>query len=232
MKYLRLAFAGFLASFYLLAFAVPVLAQNIDQCINGDLSTDFGCNASMTAIRNLCANPSTMYITGDPDTLGKCPAPSIYVLKGQTIAQAQKPSKPLPVPPVPNPNPNPTPNPTPNPAPGGGGSGNLPVCVDDKSGLCLPENPVCNKSSSNTSIACGTPNVTSILTSVIKDLLYFAGIIAVVFMIIGGYRYMTSAGSEEGAKKGRATLTNAVIGLVVIILAYVIVLTITNFLTK
>lgn len=50
-----------------------------------------------------------------------------------------------------------------------------------------------------------------------------AGITAVVFLIVGGYMYMTSGGAEEQAEQGRKTMTNSIIGLVVIILAYAIV---------
>lgn len=54
-------------------------------------------------------------------------------------------------------------------------------------------------------------------------LLPLAGIIAVAFIIIGGYQYIFSGANEEMAEKGKKTLTNAVIGLVIIILSYVIV---------
>ena len=53
--------------------------------------------------------------------------------------------------------------------------------------------------------------------------------IDVLFMIIGGFLYITSAGNEERAKKGRTTVINAIIGLVIIILAYVIANVITSF---
>jgi hypothetical protein len=51
----------------------------------------------------------------------------------------------------------------------------------------------------------------------------------VLFMIIGGFLYITSAGNEERAKKGRTTVINAIIGLVIIILAYVIANVISSF---
>jgi glucose uptake protein GlcU len=60
-------------------------------------------------------------------------------------------------------------------------------------------------------------------------LLLFA--VSVLFILIGGFQYVTSAGKEEQAKKGRQTLTYAVIGLAISILAYVIVYAVTNSLT-
>ena len=56
----------------------------------------------------------------------------------------------------------------------------------------------------------------------------FAGVIAVVFIIVGGYMYLTSAGNEEGAEKGRKVLTNAIIGLIIIILSATIIRIVVN----
>jgi len=56
-----------------------------------------------------------------------------------------------------------------------------------------------------------------------KIILQFSGIVAVIFIMIGGFFYLASAGNEEQAEKGKSILINAVIGLVVIILATTIV---------
>lgn len=63
---------------------------------------------------------------------------------------------------------------------------------------------------------------------VISLLLFVAGALAVLFVIIGGYQYITAAGNEEASEKGKKTLTNAVIGVVVIIMAYVIINVVVN----
>jgi len=47
-------------------------------------------------------------------------------------------------------------------------------------------------------------------------LLYF---VAVVFALYGGFQILTAGGDEEKVKKGKTTLIQAVIGLVVIFLA-------------
>jgi type IV secretory pathway VirB2 component (pilin) len=51
-------------------------------------------------------------------------------------------------------------------------------------------------------------------------LLYF---VAVVFALYGGFQILTAGGDEEKVKKGKTTLIQAVIGLVVIFLASQIV---------
>ena len=63
---------------------------------------------------------------------------------------------------------------------------------------------------------------------VISLLLFVAGGLAVVFVIIGGYQYITSGGNEEQSEKGKKTLLNAVIGVVVIVMAYVIINVVIN----
>jgi hypothetical protein len=54
-------------------------------------------------------------------------------------------------------------------------------------------------------------------------LITLAGGIAVFFVIIGGYRYITSQFDPEGTKKARDTIINALIGLVIVILSSAIV---------
>ena len=62
-----------------------------------------------------------------------------------------------------------------------------------------------------------------VVKMVIQFALILAGLMAVIFIIWGGYQYITSSGDAEKATKGRATLINAIIGLVIIFLAYAIV---------
>ena len=72
----------------------------------------------------------------------------------------------------------------------------------------------------------GLPNDTSIsgfIMKIINIALAVAGLIAVLFLIIGGFRYITSAGNEETAEQAKKIITNAIIGIVVIILSFVIV---------
>lgn len=61
-----------------------------------------------------------------------------------------------------------------------------------------------------------------------RVLLPFAATIAVIFIIIGGYQYIFSGASEELAAKGKKTLVNAIIGLVIIILSFTIISVISN----
>lgn len=73
---------------------------------------------------------------------------------------------------------------------------------------------------------------TQFIGNIIRLLLGIAGAVAVLFIIYGGYLYITSAGNSEQAEKGRTTLTNALIGVVIIILSYVMVTVIVNLVSR
>jgi len=61
------------------------------------------------------------------------------------------------------------------------------------------------------------------IVNVINALLVLAAIAAVVFMIIGGVRYISSQGDEDAVEQAKNTVIYAIIGVIVIILAAVIV---------
>lgn len=71
-------------------------------------------------------------------------------------------------------------------------------------------------------------DVNSFIRTVINWILGVTFGIAVLFLIIGGFWYITSAGNEETASKGKSTVINAIIGIIIIVLSYVIVSVISN----
>lgn len=77
-------------------------------------------------------------------------------------------------------------------------------------------------------LKCGDTTVNGLLSTVISWLLGIAFAVAVLFLIIGGFWYITSAGNEETAEKGKNTAINAIIGIVIIVLSYVIVTVVSN----
>lgn len=74
----------------------------------------------------------------------------------------------------------------------------------------------------------GQDTATNIILRVIQILLAVAGLVAVIFLIVGGFRYITAGGNEETAETAKKTIVNAIIGVVVVILAFVIVRVIAN----
>lgn len=62
-----------------------------------------------------------------------------------------------------------------------------------------------------------------IVKPVVNTLLYILGAIAVIMIIIGGFRYTLSGGDNTGVAAAKNTILYSVIGLVVAILAWAIV---------
>ena len=111
-----------------------------------------------------------------------------------------------------------------------GGAGNCadPSLVwDANAKICLPKNQTCTSGS----IAC-VGSLSDLIIKVIDYLLFFAGIIGVLFVIIGGFWYITAAGNEEQSEKGKKALLNAIIGIVVVSLSYLIIRVVANTLNS
>jgi hypothetical protein len=64
--------------------------------------------------------------------------------------------------------------------------------------------------------------------AVVDDLIRVAALVAVGYVIYGGIQYMTSGGSPDSTKKAQGTIINALVGLVIAILAASIVAFIGN----
>lgn len=87
---------------------------------------------------------------------------------------------------------------------------------DSATGLCLPTNPLTPATGS----LVASSSVGQLIQRFLDILLTLAGIIAILFIVLGGYQYITSRGAEDQAKAGRKTMTYAIIGLIAILLAY------------
>ncbi len=72
-------------------------------------------------------------------------------------------------------------------------------------------------------LSCTTGGVNDLIIRVINILLGVAFLVAVLFLILGGFRYIVSGGNEKTAEAGKKTVLNALIGIVIVILSYVIV---------
>lgn len=69
----------------------------------------------------------------------------------------------------------------------------------------------------------GNQNFGGVLRTVINALLLFAGAVAVLFLIIGGFRYVISAGNAEQVEAAKKTILYAILGLIIIFIAFFLV---------
>lgn len=66
-------------------------------------------------------------------------------------------------------------------------------------------------------------NLNDLVRRIINILSVIVGAIAVIMIIIGGFRYVTSAGNDSNVQAAKKTIMYALIGLVIVALAQIIV---------
>jgi len=88
-------------------------------------------------------------------------------------------------------------------------------------------------------VTCGGPGespckISDMLTLVFKIIaimLNFAGLVAIMFVFWGGLQMILATGSPEKIKKGKDTIRNSLLGLVLVLISYLIVGLVINAVT-
>lgn len=68
----------------------------------------------------------------------------------------------------------------------------------------------------------GVSNVENFIKSIITVFAGLAGLVATGFLVAGGFIYITSSGNPEHLDRGKRTITYSLIGLAIVIGAFVI----------
>jgi hypothetical protein len=68
----------------------------------------------------------------------------------------------------------------------------------------------------------GTQDLREGVMNVINVLLGFLGIIAIIIILWGGFRWLTSGGNEEKVSEAKKIITAGIIGLIIIFVSYAI----------
>ncbi|KKR19821.1 MAG: hypothetical protein UT48_C0029G0007 [Parcubacteria group bacterium GW2011_GWE2_39_37] len=76
------------------------------------------------------------------------------------------------------------------------------------------------KAQTGSSLGLGNKDPRAIAATVINTMMGFLGIIAVVLILIGGFKWMTAAGNEEKISEAKKLLAAAAIGLVIILASW------------
>lgn len=66
-------------------------------------------------------------------------------------------------------------------------------------------------------------NISSIMTNALPIIFAIAGLVLFLFLIWGGFDYLTSMGDPKKAEEARGKITNALIGFIIIFVSYWIV---------
>lgn len=61
-----------------------------------------------------------------------------------------------------------------------------------------------------------------LLTSVISLMTMVAGIMLVLYLVYGGVKYVTAGGSEKAVDEAKRMITNAIVGLVIVVAAIMV----------
>jgi TRAP-type C4-dicarboxylate transport system permease small subunit len=64
----------------------------------------------------------------------------------------------------------------------------------------------------------------TVFQKVVQSFLAFAGIILFVLLLVGGFKYITSGGDPKAIEGAQKTITSALTGLFVVLIAYLILI--------
>ena len=69
----------------------------------------------------------------------------------------------------------------------------------------------------------GTNDLQYVVTQVFNLAFGLAGLIALVYLIVGGYQYITSSGNPDAAEAAKGTIVNSIIGLIIVLTSFLLV---------
>ncbi len=71
-------------------------------------------------------------------------------------------------------------------------------------------------------IGLGTRSLQETIASIIRVVLSLLGIVALVIVLMGGFKWMTAGGSDEKVKEAKKTIFQGIIGLAIVLSAFAI----------
>ncbi len=72
-------------------------------------------------------------------------------------------------------------------------------------------------------------SIIDIIRAIIQFILVAAFVLAFIMLLIGGIRWITAGGDEKGVEKARGQITAALIGLVIILVAFALIKLVETF---
>ncbi len=73
-----------------------------------------------------------------------------------------------------------------------------------------------------TALGLGTQDIRTTISNVIKSFMGLLGVLAVVIVLLGGFKWMLSGGSEEKVAEAKKMIVSGAIGLIIIMMAFAI----------
>jgi len=72
-------------------------------------------------------------------------------------------------------------------------------------------------------------SLASVFSNILQAVVAISGILLFIMLVIGGFNFLFSSGDQKKLEKAKGTVTNAIIGLIVLVCAYLILLVIKTF---
>lgn len=85
-----------------------------------------------------------------------------------------------------------------------------------------------NGSNINSNLGLGNKGPQEIAASVLNILMGFLGIVAVIIILMGGFKWMTAGGGEDKIAEAKKMITAGVIGLLIVLAAWGITIFVLN----
>lgn len=95
--------------------------------------------------------------------------------------------------------------------------------TDIKQSLCSGSNIDVSGNSNNCNDSGNTNGLNDLLKKVVNIFSAIVGVIAVLMIIVGGFKYITSGGDSGNVSTAKNTIIYAIVGLVIVALAQLIV---------
>jgi len=73
--------------------------------------------------------------------------------------------------------------------------------------------------------------ITKLAINLVNFLIFVGAAIAVFFVVLGGYKYITANGEDSKVKEGRSMVINALIGIAIAIASFTLVSFVTSFIS-
>ncbi|MEK7581652.1 MAG: hypothetical protein AAB512_05210 [Patescibacteria group bacterium] len=72
-------------------------------------------------------------------------------------------------------------------------------------------------------------DIIAVVRNAIRFILLVAFVLAFIFLLIGGIRWITAGGDEKAVSGARGMITAALIGLVIVLVSYALIVLVENF---
>jgi len=104
--------------------------------------------------------------------------------------------------------------------------------ADIQGNLCGGTDLSVNSSAGCGNTSQGTDKINTFITDIVNVFSIIVGVVAVIMIIVGGFRYITSGGDSNNISAAKNTIIYAIIGLIIVALAQFIVQFVLNKVTN